>query len=86
MPDPPPAPPAWEAAATTDAGEPADQPIELPPPGDESVEDVAGTSPSEIEEMLDEDDDMTDPAEVFDDIDGEIGNHGDTRRDTGGQA
>jgi hypothetical protein len=77
MPEPPPAPPAWEAAATTDTGETAVS----------SVEDVIGDSPSEIEDVLDEDDGgMTDPNEVFDDIDGTIGNNGDTRRDTGGQA
>ncbi len=75
MPDPPPAPPAWEAAATdSDA------------PAADTVEQVAGDSPSEIEDVLDESGGTTDPDEVFDDIDGTIGNDGDDRRDTGGQA
>jgi hypothetical protein len=78
MPPPPPAPSAWEAAATTEAED----------AGEGSVEDIAGSSPSEIEELLDEGDDggMTDPDEVFDDIDGTIGNDGGSRRDPGGQA
>jgi hypothetical protein len=78
MPEPPPAPPAWEAAATTDADETAVT----------SVEDVTGASPSELDEVLEQSNDggMTDPDEVFDDIDGTIGNNGDTRRDPGGHS
>ena len=76
-PVPPSAPPAWEAAATTEADESTE----------DTVEEVAGDSPSEIEDMLDESGSgTTDPDEVFDDIDGTIGNNGDTRRDPGGQA
>ncbi len=77
-PEPPPAPPDWEAAATTDGDDPTS----------DSVEDVAGASPSEIEDALDDAArGTTDPDEVFDDIDGTIGNNdGDSRRDTGGQS
>jgi H+-translocating NAD(P) transhydrogenase subunit alpha len=82
VPDPPPAPPAWEAAATTDADE-----TSSPSGTGDTVEEVAGDAPSEIEEILEvSDGGLTDPAEVFDDIDGTIGNSGDTRRNTGGQA
>ncbi len=76
-PEPPPAPAAWEAAATTDSGDQAD----------DTLEDIAGSSPGEIEEMLEDDGGTTtDPDEVSDDIDGTIGNDGDTRRNSGGQA
>jgi NAD(P) transhydrogenase subunit alpha len=78
-PAPPPAPAAWEVAASSPSGE--------------TVEDVAGDTPSELEEALDDSaDEPTDPADVFDDIDGEIGNHDarlthdDARPGTGGHA